>query len=834
MTQLVIALSNLALQYLQWKTVIPDMVNSLGSNQETIPALLEFLKVLPEELATSRKLPITDEEYNVRTHELLVQNAERVLDLLLEFVNSAQFGALRSLVFQCFNSWLREIDAVKVVNSPLLDMIFQALNDAETFDPAIECLCSMIRETREFEEYMPVIKALYPRVISLRPKITECKNDPDAYSGYTRLFAEAGESWHMLIARAPKEFRGLVEAIAECTAFDEDLDVVKYTFYFWYILKQMIVTDKYNEARNELGDIYVTLVHIIIGHLQYPTSQSDQDLFSGDKEEEEKFKDFRHEMGDVLKDCCAVIGASKALGLAFQKVVVQLEAQSSGQTVTWQSIEAPLFSMRAMAREVDTSEDEILPQFMKILNNLPEHEKIRYAVTLVLGRYTEWTAKHPDYLELQLNYITSGFSYPSESVIKAAALALKHFCQDCSHYLTKFVDQLYPFYEKVRDSLDLNSYYEVTNGIAYVVASQPIDSMLQALQYFGKPICARLLEKAQLPDSEQTSREIADEIELLNIFVEVVNVRPKGIKSPTSQFVVEVLPVITEVLRKHGYSSFIAERSSKFAKCSLYSCGHDLLDILPTIAELLVSEFQKTHFGCYLWVTGTVLREFSDDTVSDEIKSSVWAFGQEQMKNFFQYLSTIVPANVPDLIDDFFRLMGDAIMYFPFHLISSELFVPSFEASLVALELNEYDPIDSSLQYLRDVFAYGSRFPRSSIHKIIPDEIRSLVVQLANAKGQQLCYRLISGLIYNFPKDVSGDATGLMLELFQLVEPVEALSWLATTLDALPKGTVSDIEKQKLLGRVGTALNSGDFKRIKMIISDFTVWYARRNLSRRE
>lgn len=832
-TQLCVALANLALQFSAWKNVVAELVNSLGSNPETIPALLEFLKVFPEELSSSRKLPISDEEYHTRVSELLSDNAGKVLELLLTYVGVSQLGVNKSLIFQCFNSWLKEIDSAQVINSPLLDLMFQALFDDDTFEPAVECICSMIRETREIDESMPVIQALYPRVIALRPKITECKDDPDAYSGYTRLFAEAGESWHMLIARAPKDFRGLVEAIAECAAFDEDLDVVKYTFYFWYILKQMIVMDKYNEARNELGDIYLTLIDVLIAHLQYPSGDA-LDLFDGDREEEEKFKDFRHEMGDVLKDCCSVVGSSRALGSSLSKVFSALEAQANGQQVPWQSIEAPLFSMRAMAREVDPYEDEVLPQIMKLLVQLPEHEKIRYAATLVLGRYTEWTAKHPDYLEPQLNYITSGFSHSNKGVISAAAQALKHFCQDCGHLLTKFIDQLYPFYEKVGASLDLRSYYEVTNGIAHVVRAQPVDSMLQALQYFGSPICQRLLEKSQLPGDEELYRQIADEIELLNIFVETVDVEgPVGTKSPTAQFVIGILPVISTLLSKHGSSTDVAERSSKFIKCALFSCGKDLLDVLPTIAEMLAFQFQQTHFGCYLWVTGTIFREFSREDIDDSFKSSVWEFGQQQISSFYRYLSTIDPVSDPDLVDDFFRLMGDAIMYFPFQLIVSDLFGSSFDAALVGVNLNEFGPIISSLHYLQDVFAYGSKYPPSSVHKSIPPNVRLIVVGLANEKGQQLCTQLIMSLIYSFPKDAVSDASSLLLEVMQLVSSDTAAGWILTTLQQLPEGSVSDDEKNKLVTRILTALNSGDFKRIKTLIGDFTTWYTRRNVTPR-
>ena len=114
----------------------------------------------------------------------------------------------------------------------------------------------MIRETRDVDKSMPVIQALYPLVISLRPKITECKDDPDAYSATPDFLRKQVNHGICLSHVLLKISEVWWKQCAECTAFDEDLDVVQYTFHFWYLLKQMIVMDRYNEARNELGDIY--------------------------------------------------------------------------------------------------------------------------------------------------------------------------------------------------------------------------------------------------------------------------------------------------------------------------------------------------------------------------------------------------------------------------------------------------------------------------------------------------------------------------------------------------------------------------------------------------
>lgn len=833
-TQLSVALANFSLQALEWKDAVPEMVSRL---QQHMTCLLEFLKVLPEEVSDPKRTSLSDDEFRQRTEELVQDNAKKVVELLVNYVRTPESEADHSLVFECLNSWLAEVNVEDIVGTELLDLIFKGIHNEATFEPAVDCVCSVVRETRDTAESMQTIQTLYPKVVALRPNIAACKDDPDAFRAYTRLFSEAGEAWHVLVAKNPTEFRELVECVAECTAFDEDLEVVQFTFYFWYCLKQMLVMPKFVESRAALSDIYLKLIDVVIHHLQYPAGDNENDLFNGDREEEDKFRSFRHEMGDVLKDCCAVVGSGYALQKAYDKVCTGLQEQK-----TWQEIEAPLFSMRAMAREVELSESEILPNIMKMLVQLPEHEKIRYAATLVLGRYTEWTAKHPDYLDFQLQYITSGFGTSSKSVMSAAAQALMHFCQDCAPLLTGYLEQLSPFYEKVAGELDLDSLYEVTDGIAHVIVAQPEDRIRPALQHFGQPIVNRLLEKCQKPGSTQLYREVADEIELLTILVQIVKPEKQAQQSPTAEFVNELYPVlITTLLDAHGKSSYVSERTCKFIKTCLHSCSVHLSPILPSIAETLVSQFEKTHYGCYLWVSGAVVREFGDDfggevAIDAATKEAVWQFSYRQAVTFYRYLSNVSsPAEVPDLIEDFFRLMSDVLMFFPFQHISSDLFEPSFNATLSALTLEQMEPLMATLHFLQDLLGYGYTSPPMSVRNrdSIPDNVRSTVVSLATNNGQQLCARLVSGLIFSFPRDCVTDASSLMLTLFQLVPSQQALEWLSATLNMLPEGSIGQEEKDKLLARVNGAMTSGDFKRVRTLLKDFTALYARRNVTPR-
>lgn len=407
-------------------------------------------------------------------------------------------------LLECISSWLREIPAADVVNSPLFNAIVNALSVDTSFEAAVDCLCTILRDTREVDESIEIIQVMYPRLMSLRPRIAIAaeSDDQDTFKGYTRLFAEAGEHWVVMIARLPDEFKGLVETILECCARDTDRDAIALTFLFWYEFKQMITLDKYKQARNLFADIFAKLVDIMIKHLEYPTPDGpdETELFDGDREQEEKFREFRHQMGDVLKDCCDVITVTECLGKAFALIQRWIPIYGPQATSTkvphWQELEAPLFSMRAMGRMVSPEESVILRQLIPLIVQIPNHEKLRFQAIMALGRYTDWTAQHPEFLQQQLNFVIAGFKHESKEVVKAAALAFRFFGTDCRRLLADHVTQLHEFYESVLDDLPPASQEEITEGVACVVSAQPVDNIYPMFKAYCDPIVKRMIARA--------------------------------------------------------------------------------------------------------------------------------------------------------------------------------------------------------------------------------------------------------------------------------------------------------------------------------------------------
>jgi transportin-3 len=711
------------------------------------------------------------------------------------------------------------------------------------------------------DEYLPTIQVLLPRVIALQPRIYQAAQQEDAelYKGITRIFAEAGEAWVVLIAREPTVFRPLVESVLECAARDLDRDAIALTFIFWYELKLYLILERYIEARMQFVDVYSKLVDVMMKQLEFPTPDdpNSMDLFDGDREAEEKFREFRHHMGDVLKDCCEIMGVTECLS----KVLVCIKAwmgsyasQASANSVPhWQQLEAPLFSMRAMGRMVDKDEDIILPQIIPLIVQIPSHEKLRFATIMVLGRYTEWTSNHPELLEIQFTYIVSSFGTDSKEIVRAAAMAMKFLCSDCKHLLGGQVVQLQHFYEQTLDQLPGVSQDELTEGVASVVAVQPPAQIYDLLKLYCDPLMKRLIAKANLAVDEDGKLAVAgmylssrmiqmliisDHLGLITFFVQLVTpyVEP-GNENPAVKYCQEIFPVLSTVLESFIDFNPICERICRTWRYMVISYRTAMAPLLPQMANKLANGFATSKQGCFLWVTSAILREFSEDRehVDEHTTEAIYAFFEAQATNMLRMMNDLPPKDLPDVIEDFYRLLIDALLYYPHKLIGSDLFNPIFQAAIAALALEQRDPLSAALHYIRDVVGYGGDNPPSSGNSPNPPEIKQIVLELVISNGENLVKSIMAGMMITFPNDCFSDGSGVLLGLFELL-PQQTTTWVDKTVRMLPAGTVTVTEIDRLLVGIRDRLTLGPdgLRKVRSLLQDFTNSYRRRYVAPRD
>jgi len=737
------------------------------------------------------------------------------------------------------------------VSSPLLDTIITALNNETSFEMAVDCMCNIYRDTRDVDESMNVIQTLYPRIIALTPKILEAAEteDSDLMKGMTRVFAEAGEAWVVLIARLPDNFRSLVEAVLECCMRDNDRDAISLTFIFWYELKQYLTLEKYAEARASLADLFSKLVDIMIKHLEFPTPDSgdEVDLFDGDREQEEKFREFRHAMGDVLKDCCEVIGITECLTKSYNLIQGWGQRYASHATDEkvphWQQLEAPLFSLRAMGRMVDAEEDAVLPRVIPLIVTIPEHEKLKFQAIMALGRYTEWTSQHPDTLEAQLNYVISGFNHKSQEVVQAAALAFKFLGTDCQKLLGSHVVQLHQFYEGVLDKLKPTSQEEVTEGVAAIVAVQPMGKIYESLKMFCDPVMRRIMSLAQNAADDVGQKAVADYLQLITIFVQLVSpyVAPSE-PNPAVKYCQEILPALAMIATNFPNSSPILERVCRCWRYMVISYRIAMAPLLPTLAQSLAHGFQASRQGCFLWATDAIIREFSAgaEYVEHNTSEAVYQFYEQQVVVFLRILNELSPTELPDVIEDFFRLATDAVRFYPTKTICSTLATPTFEAAISSLSLQQIDPLIAALHYVRDILSFGGEKPpisefNGSDGKQLTNspELQTAVKQLLISLGPLLVQRILTGMMFSFPEECFPDASAILLTSFGLM-PQQSAEWVQATLQLLPTGSLKAGEGSKLMKGISEKIQKGEMRKVRVLLQDFTNAYRRRNVAPRE
>lgn len=104
--QLSLAIAGLALQLPAWENVVQNMIDLFGRNPATVSTLLEFLTILPEEVNSNTRIPISvglirssaylsislfhqDGEFRERSAVLLAANSKQVLDLLSMYMQAS-------------------------------------------------------------------------------------------------------------------------------------------------------------------------------------------------------------------------------------------------------------------------------------------------------------------------------------------------------------------------------------------------------------------------------------------------------------------------------------------------------------------------------------------------------------------------------------------------------------------------------------------------------------------------------------------------------------------------------------------------------------------------
>ncbi|KAG0171417.1 Nuclear import receptor [Apophysomyces sp. BC1034] len=828
--QLCLAVADLAIQLAEWKTVLQDIVEKFGKTPDTAACLLEFLKVLPEEMSGNSRLPLSDKEYKDRGIDLIESNAEEVLKLLVMYLQTSVGNVeIQESAFRCLSSWLRtgDVDIRFLGSSPLLDMAFNGLSHEELFDVCVDVVCEIIYETKDVSSAKPLIEKICPLFQPMLPQLKEAKEeeDTDRVRGFCRMFIEAGEAYVSLIAQHPASFSIIMEGIAESTAYS-DLDIVKMTFKFWYELTNTLTTPHYENALPLFQGYFDALVDMITQHLHYP-----EDIHDWTAEDRDEFREFRHEMGDTLKDCCRILTPQKCLVKPMTRLTALL---SIPDQATWQQIEAPIFSLRAMGSEVPADENEVMPQIMEFLSKLPDHPKIRYAATLVISRYSFWTRQHPQFITYQLNFISAGFQ--NDEVAAASALALKHLCKDCSELLIDYVAELHPFYVNVVKSLPYSDALEVTEAVAHVLAVIPPTQLQNALQQFCLPLAQDLhtiVSKDKSILAKEDRMKAGDLLEQIGAFFDIIHPEiPLGQPHPCVNFINELWPVFDLCLTNFGGDENVCEQLCRVFRHCIESYKLHFVPLLPQLMERLVAGFEQHGMSVYLWVSHKLVREYAVD--GTESIAPCFTLVERLSAFLFTKLSVQKFVDIPDVIEEYFHLVTTFLDCAPTPLVQNPLISSVFQAGLAGLSMEETKALTAVITFYRRLLGIALSVDEmiiSANNTTAIGQNGARIVALFRDVGVNFVRMLFDGLIYHYHWDMIPDVASIMKSLAQLL-PVESSQWMVSVVNGFPEQYMSLQERTEFLENYMRALEEKQWTKVRRILSDFVTAYRRKNANR--
>ncbi|KAF9015064.1 armadillo-type protein [Cyathus striatus] len=803
--QLCLAISGLALQLPGWDNAVQTLTDAFGRNPATVPTLLQFLTVLPEEVTGNTKIPITDDEYRERAGSLLTDNAKEVLELLTMYIRAPGITlAIQTQIFQCLRSWLLagEVNPSELAETPLFAFAFEALASDELFDSAVDVICEMIHETQEIDDNMPVIQLIVPRVIALKPQLVNDREDPEKIKGYARIFAEAGETYRILLLQHTETFFPIVEAIGECSAYP-DLDIVPITFPFWMRLAQIL--GKKPSVSPLFVDAYKALMAVIINHLHFPLILA------------ENFRSFRHVMGDTLKDCCFVLRTDTCLLAAYQMITTALAR--GPESVSWQEIEAPLFAMRSMGGQIDLEDNEVVPKIMDLIPSLPHHPRVRYAALLILSRYTEWVNLHPEYISFQLQYISAGFEDSDSEVSAAAGQALKYLCQDCKQHLVEFLPTLHTFLSTTGTKLLQDDRRQVYEAIAHVISAMPMERAAQSLRTFAHDILAQVhaVTVKHGSGTKEELEQVSNGLENLEIMLHVIRSFGEDLPAACQGTCEEAWTVFDAFITKYGTSYDLSERATRVIRYGVALFGFAALPVATSIITRMSLAFESTGFPCFIWIAGKVVDQFGNEE-DESLRTAFRDLYERSTNKVVSLLQVKTPGDIPDVLEDYVQVLVTLVSLAPDVFFVSPSFPLAFRAAMTALTVIHSDILFNTLDLFRDILCHecitreGNTVPPPKF----PIYAAAILGVMEKEGFTFLCY-LLNGLVGDFPED----SASTVVSIFRAVAFVwksRLLSWLPAILEQLPTTASPNATKSQFLADVTTAINANQYDKVKYAI----------------
>uniref|UniRef100_A0A3Q1HBG6 Transportin-3 n=1 Tax=Anabas testudineus TaxID=64144 RepID=A0A3Q1HBG6_ANATE len=792
-TQLALAIADLALQMASWKGCVHTLIEKYNNDISSMPFLIEILTVLPEEVH-SRSLRIGA---NRRTEiiEDLAFYSSTVVTLLTTCVEKTGNDEKMFIkVFRCLGSWfnLGVLDSNFMASNQLLIVLFQVLQRDETptnlHEAASDCVCSALYAIENVDTNMALALHLFQGVLTLETAyhMAVAREDLDKVLNYCRIFTELCETFLETTVRSPGQGMGdlrTLELLLICAGHPQ-YEVVEISFNFWYRLGEHLY--KINDAAlHSIFRPYIQrLLHCLARHCQLDPDHE------GIPEDTDDFGEFRMRVSDLVKDVIFLVGSMECFS--------QLYSTLKEGNPPWEVTEAVLFIMASIAkslnshlskmddvfclihRENNPTLSEVLQQVVLLPENV--HMAVRYTSIELVGEMSDVVDRNPRFLDPVLNYLMKGLR--EKPLASAAAKAIHNICSVCRDHMAQHFQGLLDIARSL-DSFALSTEAAVglLKGTALVLARLPLEKIAECLS----DLCAvQVLALKKLLAEESTNGKSADPTVWLDrlavIFRHTNPIVENGQTHPCQKVIQEIWPVLSETLNTHQADNRIVERCCRCLRFAVRCVGKGSASLLQPLVTQMVSVYQVYPHSCFLYLGSILVDEYG---MEEGCRQGLLDMLQALCMPTFQLLEQPNGLrNHPDTVDDLFRLATRFVQRSPVTLLSSSIIVHIIQCAIAATSLDHRDANCSVMKFVRDLVHTGV----ANDHEEDFEVRKQLIGQAMEQHGQQLITQLMHSCCFCLPQYTLPDVAEVLWEIMLFNRPTFC-RWLENALKGLPKET---------------------------------------------
>ncbi|CAH0560696.1 unnamed protein product [Brassicogethes aeneus] len=788
-TQLCVALADLALQMPTWPRASLDLITKFSSTN--MWPLLEILTVLPEELENrsvrlgeNRRLDVLNDFKSCSTTilEFLKHCANTYTD------NSQENVQVNIKILRCFTSWvsvgafeLSELGNNIVINRAFGILTYKPEGEKQTVGGALhsaatDCICTLLQCLEDNNNQQILETYLFNNVINLEVAyhMSVANEDQDKSINYCRVFTELAESFlEKIIMNSNNKSQHyamkVLDLVLICVGH-HDYEVAEITFNLWYVLSE----DLYQKNNKEITEMFRPYVERLITALcRHCQMEPDHE---GLLEDGDDFKDFRLKVSDLIKDVVFIVGSSSC----FRQMFINLQTPG----VTWESSEASLFVMQAVAKNIVPTENEVVPKVVEAILSLPEttHISVKYTSVLLLGELCEWIEKHANTLDPILNFLVC--CLPQQGIGAAAAIALQNICATCNDHMPRHVPIMLQLLHQVDTfAITNNAVIGLLKGVASIIGCMNPPELTTALRELCSmqmnPIC-QLIEQDVVPVKGTKTDPVLwlDRLSSVLRHICCKNNQSDG-PHPCKEVVLEIWPILSRTFDKYDSDLRIMERCCRSVRFMLRCVSQQVREILESLVGQIVRIYSHFKHSCFLYVGSILVDEYAADASCVQgLLDMLHAF----IEPTFLVLQEENGLRMhPDTVDDFFRLCARFLQRAPVAFLQCPSLVHILQCALLASSLDHKEANMSVMKFFYDLINQAQTDRSKADYK----QRKDLVHRVLEEYGQNLVNNLLHACVFYLHSYMLSEVADVFVQLLDFNRETTG-KWLANGLDQLP------------------------------------------------